>query len=111
MAMVPDSSIVRARVLVLGTAPSVAAVLAAWNGVKGALAGYDAAVAAVSLSSEGVSRSMDVDAAQRNVVEWLMVYDTVLAAQAEDAVEDADAVTLGPAMGHTVDHSGVILRF
>ena len=104
-----DLEIVRARRVSLLSAPTVPGVLAAWNALKGALATYDAAVAAQSLSSEGVSRSISVAEAARNVKEWLLVYDAVLAENAEEAVE-MDPNVMAQPMGHTFDHSGVWLR-
>jgi hypothetical protein len=104
-----DLEIVRARRVSLLSAPTVPAVLAVWNKLKEALETYAAAVAAQSLSSEGVSRNMSVAEAARNVKEWLLVYDAVVAENAEDAVE-MDPNVMAQPMGHTFDHSGVWLR-
>ena len=108
MALIADPVIIRARLAVAPGTGATARRLALWAGLIAALAAYDAATIS-SLSSEGVSRSMDADQAARVVAEWLIAYETETAAG--DLPTDADPNLLGTPLGWTVLHSAVPLRF
>lgn len=99
----------RARRVVLGTAPTAPVLLGLWNGLVGALGVYDLAVM-TSMNAEGQSRSMDFDAARVQVAEWLGGYEAELAATAGEFPADADPVLLQQPMGHFVSFSAVPLR-
>lgn len=102
----PDSAIIAARLAVLVADPTPQ-ITALWNGLQKALTAYDLAVAS-SLSSEGVSRSMNFDAAGKQVAEWFAAYQSACATATLPA--DADPVLSREAMGFHVAFSSVALR-
>ncbi len=102
-----DPAIVAARLAVLVASPT-AQITALWTGLQRALTTYDLAVAS-SLASEGVSRSMNFDAAARQVVEWHAAYTTATAATALPA--DADPELLQGTWGRHWRQNGLPLEF
>ena len=69
---------------------------------------YELAVAE-SLSSEGINRTLNVEAAAKQVGEYLAAYQQVTAATGLPAA--TDPVLLQNPLGHTVDHSYQPMRF
>jgi len=102
----PDPAIIAARLAVLVPSPT-SQITSLWNKLQSALDAYDLAVVS-SLSSEGISRSMNFDAAAKQVAEIHAAYQSATATAALPA--GADLVLTGSAMGFHVSHSSVSLR-
>lgn len=102
----PDSLIIAARLAVLVPDPTPK-IQAMWDGLQTALANYDLASIS-SLSSEGISRSLNFDAARTQVAEWHAAYQAAIAAAALPT--DADPILTASPMGFTVTHSRIPLR-
>ena len=105
----PDQAIIAARLAVLVPDPTPR-IQALWDGLQTALANYD--LASVSaLSSEGVSRSLNFDAARAQVAEWLAAYDQAVAAAAAALPADADSMLLASPLGIFTRRCNVPLEF
>ena len=105
----PDPLIIRARMaLPPSGAAATAQALSLWDGLQSALQVYDAAVAATSLSSEGVSRSTDPATAAKAVAEWLTAYEQ---ATASALTPEIDSYLNAAPLGNTFRYDGVSLRF
>lgn len=80
-----------------------------WLSLQTAITNYNMAVAS-SLSSEGINRTMDIDAAREQVIIYYTAYRDALAAAAVDLPAGTDPVLLERPMGFVVDHSYSPLR-
>src|SRR6478735_3969942 len=99
----PDPEIVLAVREVKYTGTPADPIPRLWDSLQQAIVNYNMAVAS-TLNSEGVNRTMDVDAAREQVLIYFRAYREALAA-AGQLPAGTDPVLLAKPMGHVVDHS------